>query len=177
MPQATAATAATPALEPLLAEFRHECRTTRRVLERVPTDKLSWKPSDKSMTLGQLALHLSGIPGNFARFLTVDVFEPPAGAFNQRQADSTKEILEHFDTGVAAADAYIAGLTPESSQKVWSAMFNGKTAMALPRVAAVRVLILNHSIHHRGQLSVYLRELGVPIPSIYGPSGDENPFA
>jgi uncharacterized damage-inducible protein DinB len=171
------ATAATPALEPLLAEFRQECKTTRRVLERVPTDKLSWKPSEKSMTLGQLALHLSGIAGNFARFFQVDVFEPPAGAFNQRQADSTQEILEHFDKGVAAADAYIAGLTPEAAQNVWTTKFNGKTVMAMPRVAGVRVLILNHSIHHRGQLSVYLRELGAPVPSIYGPSADENPFA
>lgn len=176
MPQA-AATAATPALEPLLAEFRQECATTRRVLERVPTDKLAWKPSEKSLSLGQLALHLAGIPGGFARILTVDTFEPPANAFNQRQADSTKEVVDHFDTGVAAAESYIAGLTPEASQKVWTTIFNGKPAMALPRVTAVRVLMLNHSIHHRGQLSVYLRELGVPIPSIYGPSADENPFA
>jgi uncharacterized damage-inducible protein DinB len=177
MPQATAATAATPALEPLLAEFRQECSTTRRLLERVPTDKLGWKPSDKSMTLGQLALHLSGIPGGFAKRLTEDVFEPPAGGFTQRQADSTAEVLEHFDKGVAALEAYVAGLTPETSQRVWSTIFKGKTVFALPRVAAVRVLVLNHSIHHRGQLSVYLRELGVPIPSTYGPSGDENPFA
>src|SRR5580698_2530882 len=117
------ATAATPALEPVLAEFRQESTTTRRLLERVPTDKLSWKPSEKSMTLGQLALHLSGIPGGFAKHLTEDVFEPPAGGFTQRQADSTAEILENFDNGVAAAEAYIAGLTPESSQKIWSTVF------------------------------------------------------
>jgi uncharacterized damage-inducible protein DinB len=171
------ATAATPALEATLAEFRQESATTRKLLERVPTDKLSWKPSEKSMTLGQLALHLAGIPGGFAKTLTQDIFEPPANGFTQRQADSTAEILELFDKGVVAAEAYTAGLTPESAQKVWSTVFKGKTVFALPRTACVRVLILNHSIHHRGQLSVYLRELGVPIPSIYGPSGDETPFA
>ncbi len=171
------ATAATPALEPILAEFRQESATTRKLLDRVPTGKLSWKPSEKSMSLGQLALHTASINGNFARILTQDLFEPTANGFNQRQADSTKEILEIFDSGTAAADAYIAGLTPEAAQKVWTVVFNGKPGLAMPRAAAVRFLILNHSIHHRGQLSVYLRELNVPIPSIYGPSADENPFA
>jgi uncharacterized damage-inducible protein DinB len=175
MSQAAAAT--TPALDPLLNEFRQESKTTRRLLERVPTNNLSWKPSEKSMSLGQLSLHLAGIPGGFAKRLVEDVFEPPANGFTQRQADSTEEILSIFDTGVAAADAYIAALTPEASQKVWSTIVKGKTVFALSRVACIRVLILNHSIHHRGQLSVYLRELGVQIPSIYGPSADESPFS
>ncbi len=170
------AVAATPALEPVLSEFREEAAITRRLLERVPADKLTWKPDPTSNTLGQLALHTASVPGSFAYLLGLEIFEVPPDAFIFKQPENVAEILSTFDTGVPAAEAFIAGLSSEAAQATWTTKFNGRTMMSLPRAKALRMLLMNHSIHHRGQLSVYLRELGVKIPAIYGPSADENPF-
>ncbi|MGA8036716.1 MAG: DinB family protein [Candidatus Acidiferrales bacterium] len=177
MTQTTATAAATPAFAPLLAEFKQECAATRRVLERVPGDNFSWQPHPKSLTLGQLALHIASLPGAFAQILPPDTFDIPADAFTFKAPASTAEILETFDGGVSAAEKFIAALTPEAAGGTWTAKAQGRTAMALPRSAALRALLISHSIHHRGQLTVYLRELDVKVPSIYGPSADENPFA
>jgi uncharacterized damage-inducible protein DinB len=177
MTQTTATAAASPAFETLLAEFKQECAATRRVLERVPGDKLFWQPHPKSLTLGQLALHVASLPGAFAQILPPDTFDIPADAFVFKSPATTTEILETLDAGVAAAAQYISTLTPEAAQGTWTAKSQGHVAMALPRAAALRGLLISHSIHHRGQLTVYLRELDVKVPSIYGPSADENPFA
>lgn len=172
-----AATAATPAISPMLEELRQESATTRRVLDRIPADKLNWKPCESSLTAGQIAFHLAAIPGVFAKLLVPDTFDVPKDAFTFAHPATKDEILSTFDSGVAAAAQFLAGLTDEQARGLWTTRSEGRTIMQLPRSNAVRMLMLNHAVHHRGQLSIYLREMGVAVPAIYGPSGDENPFA
>jgi len=157
-----------------LAEMDQEAQTTRRVLERVPGDKLSWKPHTKSMSLGQLALHVATIPGGVAQILSNDSFEVPS--FDQPAAKSATELIPALDESVRTAKQVLGGMEDSKLMGTWKLTKNGKELMAAPRVAMVRSIMLNHWYHHRGQLSVYLRELDVPVPSIYGPSADENPF-
>jgi uncharacterized damage-inducible protein DinB len=159
----------------VLQEFDTEAGTTRRVLERVPTDKLSWKPHPKSMSLGELALHVAASPGVIAGWCCEDVTEfkgekPPAPS-------STADILAAHDQGVNTVKEKLGQLGDEGLKGTWTAKAGGATLMAMPKSALVRAIVMNHWIHHRGQLSVYLRLLDVPVPSIYGPSADENPFA
>ena len=158
-----------------LAEMDQEAQTTRRVLERVPGDKLSWKPHTKSMSLGQLALHVATIPGGVAQILSNDSFEVPS--FDQPAAKSATELIPALDESVRTAKQVLGGMEDSKLMGTWKLTKNGKELMAAPRVAMVRSIMLNHWYHHRGQLSVYLRELDVPVPSIYGPSADENPFS
>jgi uncharacterized damage-inducible protein DinB len=160
----------------ILAEFENEAGTTRRVLERVPGDKLSWKPHPKSMSLGQLALHTATAPAVICGWAAEDLTEfkgsggpPPPG--------TTSEILTAHDKSVVEARRILGGMTEEELQKTWEAKMGGTTLMTMRKAVLVRTLVLNHWYHHRGQLSVYLRLLDVPVPSIYGPSADENPFA
>jgi len=163
----------------LLPEFDHEMATTRRLLERTPESDLAWKPHEKSMTLGQLASHLSTIPS-----WTKNTFEQdelnlaPAGEEPRRleEAKSTAELLETFDKHVAAARAALESATDDNWQGKWSLLLGDKTIFTLPRTAVMRGFVLSHSIHHRAQLGVYLRLLDVPVPSIYGPSADEGGF-
>ena len=156
----------------LLPEFDHEMQTTRRTLERVPEDKLSWKPHQKSMTLGGLATHLATINHWVDATLGMDSFDV-ANAPLTPELKSRKEILASFDQTVASARAKIASTSDADLMKPWSLLAGGKAMFTLPRIAVLRSFILNHSIHHRGQLSVYLRLNDVPVPSIYGPSADE----
>jgi uncharacterized damage-inducible protein DinB len=158
-----------------LAELDQEAQTTRRVLERVPGDNLSWKPHSKSMSLGQLALHVATIPGGVAQILSNDSFEVPS--FDQHAAQSASELIPALDESVRTAKQVLGGMEDSKLMGTWKLTKNGKELMAAPRVAMVRSIMLNHWYHHRGQLSVYLRKLDVPVPSIYGPSADENPFA
>jgi uncharacterized damage-inducible protein DinB len=165
-------------VDPLMAELENESKTTRKVLDRVPGDKLGWKPHAKSMSLGQLALHIAQVPGNIAGFVSVPVFERPANApFAQKEAASKSEIMTTLDASLAKAKDVLRGLDDATIMSMWSFKMGDKTLMTMPRIAVVRNIMLNHWYHHRGQLSVYLRELDVPVPSIYGPSADENPFA
>jgi uncharacterized damage-inducible protein DinB len=177
MTQAAVATIASKSLEPILAEFREESATTRRCLERVPADKLAWKPAEKSLSLGQLALHIAKLPGSFAAILPPATFEPPPDGFIFVEPKDVAEILSTFDQGVIAAREYLSQLTDAALHADWTVTSQGKPLITQPRAKAIRMWVLNHSVHHRGQLTVYLRELGVPIPAIYGPSADENPFA
>ena len=160
-----------------LAEFENEAKTTRRVLERVPSDKLSWKPHPKSMSLGALALHVAASPGVICGWATQDVTEFTGQA--PPEPRSTEEIVRAHDKSVEEVRSILNGMSEDDTKKNWSAKpKGGSTAMmTMPRVALLRALALNHTYHHRGQLSVYLRLLDVPVPSIYGPSADENPFA
>jgi uncharacterized damage-inducible protein DinB len=158
-----------------LNELQHESRTTRRVLERVPEDKLSWKPHEKSMSLGQLALHLARSPG-YAQWAQTDVFEFTPDMATLPEAKSAAEILEAHDRSVANATQALRQLGDSGLIGNWKAVAGGNTVMELPKVALMRTVVLNHTYHHRGQLSVYLRLLDVPVPSIYGPSADENRF-
>jgi uncharacterized damage-inducible protein DinB len=159
----------------ILQEFEQEAKTTRRVLERVPNDKLTWKPHPKSMSIGHLALHVAGSPAEIARWASEDVTEFKG----ERQPDpsSVEEILAAHDKGIETVKTLLGSLGDEGLQKTWQAKMNGTTLMSMPKAALVRGIVLNHWYHHRGQLSVYLRLLDVPVPSIYGPSADENPFA
>jgi uncharacterized damage-inducible protein DinB len=162
---------------PVGKEFREEAATTRRVLERIPAEKLSWKPAAKSMSLGQLALHIAIVPGRFVANLKKAEHEVDPKAFRFEEAKSTEEILAAFDQSVKEAGAYLDSLSDEQLRAAWTLKANGRPLFTKSRQDVVRMIMLSHIYHHRGQLSVYLRLLDVPVPSIYGPSGDENPFA
>ena len=158
-----------------ILELTSEATTTRRVLERVPADKLSWRPHQKSMTLGQLALHIAALPGAIAELVTQLSVEPPVPPL--REATSRDQLLSTLDESVEKATAKLSGWGDDGLKAVWKITRGSQTLLEMPRAAVIRSVMLNHWYHHRGQLSVYLRQVGVPVPSIYGPSADENPFA
>jgi uncharacterized damage-inducible protein DinB len=160
----------------LLQELEHEAQTTRRVLERVPDAHLRWKPHPRSMSLGQLALHIATTPGGVAEIAAQSVIPEPR-TFSQPAATSAAELLPALEQSVAKAKVILGGMDDAAMNATWTLMSGGQVLMALPRAAFLRAIMLNHWYHHRGQLSVYLRQLNVPVPSIYGPSADENPFA
>ena len=162
-------------VDSMLGEIDQEAATTRRVLARVPENQLTWKPHAKSMSLGELALHIAMTPGLIAQFVAKDTFEMTG--FKQPEATSSAELMAALDTSVAQAKATLNGFDDAAMGRSWSMIAGGKTVMTMPRAAVVRFIMLNHWYHHRGQLSVYLRLLGVAVPSIYGPSADENPFS
>jgi uncharacterized damage-inducible protein DinB len=162
-------------IDSLLEELEQEAATTKRVLERVPDAHLAWKPHQKSMSLGQLALHIATVPGNVAAMLAeAGMDEPPA--FIQPSAVRAAELVPALDESIAQARNVLGGMSDERLMEVWTLRDGGQVVMAAPRVALLRAIMLNHWYHHRGQLSVYLRELNVPVPSIYGPSADEPAF-
>ena len=162
---------------PFIAELEREAATTRRLLERVPEGKFDWQPHPKSMTLARLALHVAETPGVFARMLTPDGIDFAGFKYVPPEGKTTADILALHDKSVESARQFLTGLSDEKAQANWKFSQGGKEIMSAARIAWVRTLMLNHWIHHRGQLSVYLRMLDVSIPSIYGPSADENPFA
>jgi|SRR5579859_2556689 len=161
----------------LVGEFREEVQITRRVLERVPQDQLAWKPHPKSMTLGQLASHIAAVPGNLARIVLLESFDVTQGNFLPEQPKNLAEIMTVFEQGVRDGERCLAGITDEQAQGNWRLMKGDRELFTKPRISIVRSIMLNHWYHHRGQLSVYLRLLNVPVPVIYGRSADENPFA
>jgi len=162
-------------IDGLLGELEQEAATTRRVLERIPEAHLSWKPHPKSMSLGQLALHVATVPGNVAELAAMStVPEPPA--FVQQPARSTSELVPALQDSLARARRALGSLDDAAMNGTWRLMHEGKELMTMPRVAFVRAIMLNHWYHHRGQLLVYLRLLDIPVPSVYGPTADENPF-
>ncbi len=164
-------------LESMLNELRQEAATTKRVLERVPGDKLSWRPHRKSMSLGQLALHAASIPGDLTRLAQLEEFDASQANFDPPSPNSVQEILATLDSSVRAAEQYLSGVSEQTAIGSWRLTLRGKEVFTIPRVGLLRSIKLNHWYHHRGQLSVYLRLLEVPVPVIYGRSADENPFA
>ena len=162
-------------VDSMLMEFDQEAITTRKVLERVPGDKLDWRPHEKSMSLGQLALHVAGTPGEVGGLAAMDEIEAPDFGENPT-IGSTEELMAAYEESVKKGRDVLDGMDDKRALSIWRATKNGKELMALPRIAFIRTVMLNHWYHHRGQLSVYLRLLNVPVPSIYGPSADENPF-
>jgi uncharacterized damage-inducible protein DinB len=163
--------------ELLLPEFDQEMSVTRTVLERVPEDKFEFKPHPKSGTMIWLATHVANLPLWATTTLTGDSLDvAPEGAppMTLPKANSRQELLDLFDRHAAAARQAIAATSDAEFQKPWSLRMTGKTLFTLPRVAVVRRLVLNHLIHHRAQLIVYLRLNNIPVPAIYGPSADEN---
>lgn len=160
-----------------LEELGMEASTTRRVLERVPEAHLNWRPHAKSMSLGQLALHVATLPGQLTEFVAGDELDFSAAAAGPPTAGSRQELLEAFTSGIERARSYLASLNDERATATWRLTAGGRQLFAAPRVAVLRSFLFNHWYHHRGQLLVYLRLLDVPVPSVYGPSADENPFA
>jgi uncharacterized damage-inducible protein DinB len=164
-------------IDPLIMELDREASSTRKMLERVPEGKNDWRPHPKSMTLGKLATHVATLP-SWSQSLKGDGFNvgvdtlgvPPPPA-------TTAGLVALFDKTIADAKATLNALDDARVMGLWALSMKGKPVFSMPRLAVVRTLILNHTVHHRGQLSVYLRLLDVPIPGMYGPSADENPFA
>ncbi|MEX2261516.1 MAG: DinB family protein [Bryobacteraceae bacterium] len=163
-------------IESLLPEFDHEMANTRKTLERIPDGQLAWKPHEKSMAMGDLATHLAQIPAWTVFTIKQDNFDTaPEGAERPRlsPANSRAEALALFDKNLAEARDALAGAADDHLLKPWSLLAGGKTLFTLPRIAIIRSWVMNHSIHHRAQLGVYLRLNDVPVPAIYGPSADE----
>ena len=161
--------------EGLLQEIDLEMASTRKTLERIPEDKLAWKPHEKSMLLGRLAGHLAELPGFGMRMIEADSFDLANRPQGQKPlvAESQKHVLEIFDRNVAQLRAAIAGVSDANMAKNWTLALGEKKIYDGPRIGALRRIMVNHMIHHRAQLGVYLRLNNVPVPSVYGPSADE----
>jgi uncharacterized damage-inducible protein DinB len=164
-------------LDSMLAEFHEEAATTKRVLDRVPADKLGWKPHERSMSLGQLALHIATVPGGICRITQNDVFDVSQSNFAPPQPKTIDDVHAALDASIRTVEGTLSGCSEDNAEASWHLMLGNKELMSMPRAQAWRSLMLNHWYHHRGQLSVYLRLLDVPVPSIYGPSADEKPFS
>jgi uncharacterized damage-inducible protein DinB len=156
----------------LLTEYDHEVGTTRKLLERLPDGELAWQPHEKSMTLGGLATHLSNIPNWAGPLLNESSFDLAGAPPNLEPKTSRAAILEAFETSTKQARGWMDKSDAEY-QSLWTLKRSGQVVFTVPRISAFRSFILNHLIHHRGQLSVYLRMNNIPVPSIYGPSADE----
>jgi uncharacterized damage-inducible protein DinB len=159
----------------MLPEFDQEMKTTRRILERVDAEKFGWKPHDKSFPFGSLATHIAELASWGTLILGGDDFDI-GGNFPRPQIESTQDILDLFDKNVAETRAALAAASDEELMKSWTLRKGDHKIFTLPKVAVVRTMVFNHVIHHRGQLSVYLRLNDIPVPSIYGPSADEQIF-
>ncbi len=162
--------------ETILGEFDHEMANTRKTLERVPQDKFGWKPHDKSWSIKELATHLANLPSWTILTLKENLFDmapkdaPPP---KTPEVSTRQEMLEMFDKNVADAYAAIEKTSDEEFMKPWSLLSGGETLFSMPKIAVLRSFVMNHNIHHRAQLGVYLRLNDVPVPAIYGPTADE----
>ena len=160
-------------IDPILDELTREAATTRRVLERVPSDQLGWRPHQKSKSAGELAWHIAAIPGRIARLVQEDdvdvttVKQPP-------MPETTAGIVEGFDQKVSEAKELLARLDDSALARITTMRRGDVKIFSGPKLALLRTIMLNHTYHHRGQLSVYLRLLNVPVPSVYGPTADES---
>jgi uncharacterized damage-inducible protein DinB len=166
-----------PAARALIAELDAETPATRRVLERIPADKFDWRPHPKSMSAGQLAHHVASIPGNVARIAQLDGMDVATRPTDYASCESREALLATLDGSVAAARELLAGLDESRANAMWRLSFGDREIFTLPRLSVMRTMGFNHWYHHRGELVVYLRLLGVAVPIVYGRSADENPFA
>jgi uncharacterized damage-inducible protein DinB len=160
----------------MLGEFDQEMANTRKTLERVPDDKWGWKPHEKSGTLGWLAGHVASLPGWAAMTMKTEELDiAPVGgpALRPPKTSNRKEALAEFEKAAAEARTALASASDQEMMKNWTLLGGGKTILAMPRVAVIRGVVMNHLIHHRAQLGVYYRLLDVPVPGLYGPSADE----
>jgi uncharacterized damage-inducible protein DinB len=165
-----------PAAHALVAELLEEAATTRRVLERVPEHRFAWQPHDKSMTLGQLALHIAHIPGAISRLSALDGVDASTLKFEAPHPTTHAELLRAFDESIASAKSFLSSLDETTAAAPWTMRAGERELFSVPRIGLMRRLALNHWYHHRGQLTVYLRLIGVSVPVVYGRSADENPF-
>jgi uncharacterized damage-inducible protein DinB len=161
--------------ESILMELDREAQTTKGVLDRIPDGKLAWRPHPKSFSLGQLALHIASVPAGVTAIAMQDTAEVPN--FTQPEAKSRQEVLDAFSKSLESAKGNLNKMDDARLAATLNLTRSGKVVMSAPRAGFLRSVLLNHVYHHRGQLSVYLRMLDVPVPSIYGPSADDNPFA
>ena len=164
-----------PIIDGLLVELNQEAQTTRRLLERIKDEHLTWRPHAKARTLGELALHIATVPGAIAELAMQDQAQAPK--FVDPSPKNSQEVITVHDQSIAKAKRTLSGVSDELLMSPWRLMLGDRELFSQPKIALLRSIMLNHWYHHRGQLSVYLKQLDVPIPSIYGPSADENPFA
>jgi uncharacterized damage-inducible protein DinB len=163
-------------IEELLKEFGEESTPTRRVLERIPEQHLLWKPHPTSTPMGILAMHVATVPGQLANALQKDEIDSGAGEGFTQSPEAVPQILTAFDRSQDDFESWIRHVDDRTLKGVWRLCHGAKVLISRPRLEIIRRVVFNHRYHHRGQLTVYLRMLGVPVPAIYGPSGDENPF-
>jgi uncharacterized damage-inducible protein DinB len=163
-------------VDPILMELDQEAEVTKRLLDIVPEDKLTWRPHPKAKSLGQLAMHVASLQGEVAEIGELDTKE--AGDFPPDiDPTSRAQILEAFAASLKKAKDIVASTDDARALGEWKLVKDGQTLLTMPRFGFWRAILLNHNYHHRGQLSTYLRQLDVALPSIYGPSADTNPFA
>jgi uncharacterized damage-inducible protein DinB len=161
-----------PIIQPILAELDHEARTTTRVLERVPAEHFDWAPHAKSMTLRKLSWHLATIPARVLKMLRDGTFDVAKATPPEPPADSAS-IVAAFAENVSAVREFLGTLDDAALKEQFTMTRGDEVLMTLPKIAVIRSILLNHSYHHRGQLTVYLRMLDVPLPAVYGSSADE----
>ena len=158
----------------LLQEFTQEAKSTRRMLERIPADKFDWRPHPKSMPLGQLAVHVAEIPGMFIEGpLLTEEMDFVKQKYSPVKPSTTEELLAYHDQVVANVTKALTNAQPEEFDKTWTLRHGEHVIMARPKAMVLRSVAMNHLIHHRGQLSVYLRLLDIPVPGVYGPTADD----
>ena len=162
--------------ESLVPEFDHEMANTRKTLDRIPDDKFGWKPHDKSFAMGTLATHVANLVGWTNVTIDMDEFDLSPGGVPLKapECNSREELLGTFDANVSKALEALASISDEKIMQPWSLLASGHQLFSMPRIAVLRGFVMNHLIHHRAQLGVYLRLNDIPVPSIYGPSADEN---
>jgi uncharacterized damage-inducible protein DinB len=165
-----------PVKDALLPEFDQEMANTRKVLDRCPEDKYGWKPHTKSFSMASLATHIANMVGWTVDTMAKDTFDispPGEPPYKEEPVATRKELLERLDKNIANARAAIDSATDDRFMAPWSLLAGGQTIFTMPRIACIRGMIMNHIIHHRAQLTVYLRLNDVPVPALYGPSADE----
>ena len=165
------------AVHALISELDQEAATTRRLLQRVPAEKFGWKPHPKSKSLGELSYHIASIPGGIASLMLQEGTDAKKTNFQTPCAESMDQLMQVLDEGVSKAKGILADLSPDRAMAPWRLTAGDQEVFSIPRIGVARTILLNHWYHHRGQLTVYLRLLDVPLPVVYGRSADENPFA
>lgn len=156
-----------------IAEIKHEATSTKKILERVPQEKFDWKPHEKSMSLGRLASHVAELPGFLNSILTMDDFDFAKGHYKPSNANTPEELMKVFQQKLDEVVQTLQNTSDEKMQANFTLRSGGHVIATVPRMVAVRSMAMNHLIHHRGQIAVYLRLLNIPVPGLYGPSADE----
>ncbi|GAA4753619.1 DinB family protein [Flavisolibacter ginsenosidimutans] len=159
--------------QPFIAELKHEAASTKRILERVPEDKFDWKPHEKSMTLGRLTSHVAELPGFMNSILTMDEVDFAKGHYKAIHNKTSKELMNTFQEKLDEVMQTLQNTSDEKMQANFTLRSGEHVIATLPRTVALRSMAMNHILHHRGQIAVYLRLLDIPVPGLYGPSADE----
>lgn len=159
--------------QPLIAEFKNEAKNTRRILERIPMENAEWRPHTKSTTIGRLATHVAELPGWITMIANTEGMNFGNGNYNPTTASSQEELLAIFDKNVDDAVKSLEGMTEDKMKETWALSNGDRKIFEMPKAAVIRSFSMNHMLHHRAQLSVYLRLNDIQVPGMYGPSADE----